>query len=120
MSVTLTPFNEAIRAGQLASLGVLGTENGSGTVTFRGDRLNVVINERPTESWRDGSKANGKAKVDLLAKDMVTIQVLYDQLQTEPLSGEIFTQGGVTNYRIQEVQPYTTHWICLCKGSAIA
>lgn len=90
-------------------------------VTFRGEAVDVILNNRPTVNWKDGYDGNGKVKVQLLPKGNTTITLGWDQLGegSAPSKGEFFVQGGTKRFRIQDIDARALSWLCLCEESAI-
>ena len=87
---------------------------------YRGDTVSALVNETPTDNWKNGSMGVKGQKTNFLPKDYVTIDISNDVFGDEdPRVGEALERDGETRYRIEEIQSFELFWRLLCKRSVI-
>jgi hypothetical protein len=80
-------------------------------VSFRGVSLTCNVNERPTESWKDGRLTRG---VSFMAAGFSSVDIMAADVTLAPKAGEIMTEATGRTHRIQEVSPCGVVYRCLC------
>ena len=106
---------------QLQRIGkTLRSDFDDGEATFRGNAIQVLINENPTIKWRDGETITKNVK--FLPKGFSTVRVMKDAIELLPSVGESFAVTSVRNnqtftvtHRIQEIATFKLSFLCLCK-----
>lgn len=78
------------------------------TLRFRGAELVTVVR-------RDVDQLAADGLVDFSERKASVIEVEFDELESRPINGELFTDKDDAKHRVRLVKTLDFSWICICE-----